>query len=70
MLSTNFFVFFWITLIGLMGMLGVGAAALAGSLLRSGNLASGATATAIALVCGLLCGIAQDACRSLGQRYP
>ena len=68
MLSTRFFVSFWVMLIGLMGMLGLAAAALAGTLLRSGDIAAGITATVITLACGLLCGIAQDAWRSLGHR--
>jgi hypothetical protein len=63
----TFFLFFWVTLIGLLGMLGLGTAALAGAALRSGEFASGGATTALALACGLLCGIAQDACRSLGH---
>ncbi len=68
MLSTNVFVCFWLMLIGLMGMLGIATAMLAGAALRSGSIASGITLTVLTLACGLVCGIAQDSWRSLGHK--
>jgi hypothetical protein len=64
MLPTTFFTCFWLTLIGMMGMLGLTGAILAGAALRSGELGAGMTATVLTLACGLVCGIAQDAWRT------
>ena len=68
MLSANFFVCFWLTFIGLVAMLGLSTAMLAGASLRSGEIAAGITATVLTLACGLVCGIAQDTCRSLKHK--
>ena len=68
MLSANFFVCFLLTFISLMAMLGLSTAMLAGVSLRSGEIPAGITATVLTLACGLVCGIAQDTCRSLKHK--
>jgi flavin-dependent dehydrogenase len=60
-----FFRLFWVVFIALIGMLGVGIAALAGALLARRDLASAVAACVLTVACALLCGLAEDARRSL-----
>jgi hypothetical protein len=55
-----------VTLIGLLGLLALGAA-VTGAALRTGELAIGGAMAVVRLACGLLCGVAEDACHGLGR---
>ncbi len=65
MLPAMFFRLFWLVFIALIGMLGLGLAALAGALLAQRNLPSAVAACVLTAACALLCGLAEDARRSL-----
>lgn len=63
--GAQFFRFFWMTYIALIGMLGLSMAMMAGSLWASASIGAAATATVLGLVCALMCGVADDARRAL-----
>ncbi|MER3420668.1 MAG: hypothetical protein C4290_09175 [Chloroflexota bacterium] len=68
MLSHTFFQFFWLLFIGLMSLLGLAAALAAGLTFARGDVPSGIVATAMAMACGLLCGIAHMSYREATPR--
>ena len=65
-----FFRCFWVTFIGLQLMLGFGAAATTGALLRRGDLGTGGMMLVVTLACALLCGVAQDGYRATAAGRP
>ncbi len=65
MLSPAFFRLFWLLFIGVIGLLGLGLAMVAGMLLALGDLPSGMAAAMLGAACALLCGTADTVRRSL-----
>lgn len=65
MLATQFFRFFWLTYIALLGLLGLSLAMLAGELWATGRIAAALAATLMGVACALLCGLADETRRSL-----
>ncbi len=61
----QFFKFFWMTYIALIGLLGLSMGMMAGRLWADAEFPAAAIATLLGLGCALLCGVADDARRAL-----
>lgn len=61
MINARFFEFFWVTFIGLIGMLGLALALVAGTTLAMREISVAITAVALSAGCGALCVMAEEA---------